>query len=208
MSSTQATLRSPGSRRLGHDRPGRPDLDNIFRFTNVAPPAAQAEAAERRIQQPEQPGPVAGGSGAGGTSDAFRPGPERPKQAPPLAATPERRRGAQPDLDAALDMLNRAARAMDAMQARYRQVEDEAKDVAVRAEQDLAAAVGHARDWEARARAGEATLNDLEDRLSAAEHRAEHAERAVAAVRHWLDAFYDKVLDAFDTCPAPGAAAS
>ena len=62
----------------------------------------------------------------------------------------------QPDLDAALDMLNRAAKAMDLLQSRYQHVESYAKDLAERAERDLALASTQAKDWEVRAADGEA----------------------------------------------------
>lgn len=111
----------------------------------------------------------------------------------------EPRRVTQPDLDAALDMLNRAAKAMDLMQARYQQVEDYAKGVADRAEKDIAVAYAQAREWEARAAGGEDKLDELRDRAETAERRAEAAERAAKEARDWLECFYDKIVTSFDT---------
>jgi predicted nucleic acid-binding Zn-ribbon protein len=134
------------------------------------------------------------------------------KQRTPTAAAaapvPETRRVSQPDLDAALDMLNRAAKAMDMMQTRYQHVEDYAKDVAERAERDVAAAYNQAKDWEARASAYESKINDLCTRLAEAERRADHAERSAVEAREWLECFYDKIVACFDTRPQPKTAAA
>ena len=116
-------------------------------------------------------------------------------------------RAAQPDLDAALDMLNRAAKAMDAMQARYQRVEDDARNVAARADRTLAAAQTQARDWEARALASEAERDQLKTRALQAEERADVAERRAAAAREWLGTFYDKVMAAFELQPFSDPAA-
>lgn len=142
------------------------------------------------------------------------PGQERLRPSAPTAAA-EPRRMTQTDLDAALDMLNRAARAMDVLQARYQQVESYAKDLAERAERDLAAAYSQARDWEGRAAASETKFDEARARLSEAdrraelaerraehaEHRAEHAERSATETREWLECFYDKIVASFDTRP-------
>lgn len=131
-----------------------------------------------------------------------------------FAATPERarpaapdpRRVSQPELDAALDMLNRAAKAMDAMQARHQHVEDYAKGVAERAERDIAAAHAQATDWEERARASESRLADSQARIREAERRAELAERGAEEARQWLEDFYDRVMACFDARPLAKAA--
>ena len=118
---------------------------------------------------------------------------ERPRPAP------ESRRVPQPDFDAALDMLNRAAKAMDLMQSRYQQVEDYAKGVADRAEKDIAVAYAQAREWEVRAAGSENKLEELRQRAEAAERRAEAAERNAKEARDWLECFYDKIVTSFDT---------
>ena len=115
------------------------------------------------------------------------------------AAGAEPRRVTQPDLDAALDMLNRAAKAMDLMQSRYQQVEDYAKGVADRAEKDIAVAYAQAREWEVRAAGSENRIEDLRLRAEAAERRAELAESAAKEARDWLECFYDKIVTSFDT---------
>ncbi len=124
--------------------------------------------------------------------------PAQPSAAERLRAA-EPSRVTQPDLDAALDMLNRAAKAMDLMQARYQQVEDYAKGVADRAEKDIAAAYAQARDSEARAADSEGKLDELRHRAETAERRAEAAERAAKEARDWLECFYDKIVTSFDT---------
>ena len=148
-------------------------------------------------------------------------GQERPR-APAALASPEPRRMTQPDLDAALDMLNRAAKAMDLLQNRYEQVESYAKDLANRAERDLALAFSQAREWEGRAAAGETKCEEArvriaeserraelaERRAEHAEHRAEHAERSANEAREWLECFYDKIVTSFDTRPILKAAAA
>ncbi len=133
----------------------------------------------------------------------------------PAAPATEPRRVTQTDLDAALDMLNRAARAMDILQSRYQEVESYARDVADRAERDLSSAHEHAREWEARAAAGESLVEDLRMRLVAAERRtevaerrADVAERGAMDARDWLESFYDKIVAAFDGRPFPKAAAA
>ena len=112
---------------------------------------------------------------------------------------PESRRVPQPDLDAALEMLNRAAKAMDVMQSRYQHIEDYAKGVADRAEKDIAVAYAQAREWEVRASGSEGKLEDLRTRAEAAECRADAAERAAAESREWLERFYEKIVTSFDT---------
>ena len=109
------------------------------------------------------------------------------------------RRVAQPDLDAALDMLNRAAKAMDVMQSRYQHVEDYAKGVADRAEKDIAVAFAQAREWEVRASGSEGKLEEFRLRAEAAERRADAAERAARDSREWLERFYEKIVTSFDT---------
>ena len=127
----------------------------------------------------------------------------QPQAAQPAPA-PERvraepRRVTPPDLDAALDMLNRAAKAMDLMQSRYQQVEDYAKGVADRAEKDIAVAYAQAREWEVRAAGSDNKLEDLRQRAEAAERRADVAERNAKEARDWLECFYDKIVTSFDT---------
>ncbi len=101
-------------------------------------------------------------------------GPERSR---PLAPALEPRRMTQPDLDAALDMLNRAAKAMDLLQSRYQHVESYANDLAERAERDLALASTQVKDWEVRAAEDEARIEEAKARLAEAERRADVAER-------------------------------
>ena len=125
---------------------------------------------------------------------APQPAPERVR-----AAGVEPRRVTPPDLDAALDMLNRAAKAMDLMQSRYQQVEDYAKGVADRAEKDIAVAYAQAREWEVRAAGSESRLDELRQRAEVAERRAEAAESAAKEARDWLECFYDKIVTSFDT---------
>ena len=115
------------------------------------------------------------------------------------AAGSEPRRVSQHDLDAALDMLNRAAKAMDLMQSRYQQGEDYAKGVADRAEKDIAVAYAQARDWEVRAAGSEGKLDEFRHRAEAAERRAEAAERNAKEARDWLECFYDKIVTSFDS---------
>ncbi len=152
-----------------NDRSVGQDLDNIFRLTAAQP--VQPQAADR--------GRVA---------------PERVR-----AAGAEPRRVTQPDLDAALDMLNRAAKAMDLLQARYQQVEDYAKGVADRAEKDIAVAYAQAREWEVRAAGSEGRLDEFRHRAETAERRADAAERSAKEARDWLECFYDKIVTSFDT---------
>ena len=134
----------------------------------------------------------------------------------------EPRRMTQPDLDAALDMLNRAAKAMDLLQTRYQHVENYAKDVAERAERDLAAAHSQAKEWEGRAVSSESKLEEAAARLAEtdrraelaerraehAEHRADFAERNATETREWLECFYDKIVASFDTRPIIKTAAA
>ena len=110
----------------------------------------------------------------------------------------ETRRVTQPDLDAALDMLNRAAKAMDLMQSRYQNVEDYAKSVAERAEKDIAAALAQAREWEQRATGSEGMLEEIRGRAAAAERRADLAEQSAKEARDWLECFYEKIVSSFD----------
>ena len=110
----------------------------------------------------------------------------------------EARRVTQPDLDAALDMLSRAAKAMDLMQSRYQHVEDYAKSVADRAEKDIASALAQARDWELRATGSEGKLDELRVRAQAAERRADLAEQGAKEARDWLECFYEKIVSSFD----------
>ena len=114
------------------------------------------------------------------------------------AATSEARRVTQPDLDAALDMLNRAAKAMDLMQSRYQKVEDYAKSVAERAEKDIASALAQAREWELRASGSEGKLEEFRGRAMAAERRADLAEQSAKEARDWLECFYEKIVSSFD----------
>jgi hypothetical protein len=116
-----------------------------------------------------------------------------------LRAAPTRPRVSQPDLEGALDMLNRAGKAMDLMQSRYQQIEDYAKGVADRAEKDISAAFGQAREWELRAAGNEDRLEELRLRAEMAERRAEAAEQAAKEARDWLECFYDKIVSSFDT---------
>ena len=162
-------------------------------------------------------------------------GPERSRPLAPAPAS-EPRRMTQPDLDAALDMLNRAAKAMDLLQSRYQHVESYAKDLAERAERDLALASSQVKDWEMRAAEGEARIEDAKARLaeaerraevaerraeevehrageaerraSHAEYRADHAERSANEAREWLECFYDKIVASFDTRPILKTAAA
>ncbi|WP_237477884.1 hypothetical protein [Lichenibacterium dinghuense] len=131
---------------------------------------------------------------------AAQPAPQ-PQPAPERVRAPgaEPRRVTPPDLDAALDMLNRASKAMDLMQSRYQQVEDYAKGVADRAEKDIAVAYAQAREWEVRAAGSENKLEELRQRAEAAERRAEAAERNAKEARDWLECFYDKIVTSFDT---------
>ena len=132
---------------------------------------------------------------------AAQPAAERQATAPervrPGGAEP--RRVSAPDLDAALDMLNRAAKAMDLMQSRYQQVEDYAKGVADRAEKDIAVAYAQAREWEVRATGSESRIDELRNRAEAAELRADAAERSAKEARDWLECFYDRIVSTFDT---------
>ncbi len=109
------------------------------------------------------------------------------------------RRVSQPDLEGALEMLNRAGKAMELMQSRYQQIEDYAKGVADRAEKDISAAFGQAREWELRAASHDEKLEELRQRAEMAEHRAESAEQAAKEARDWLECFYDKIVSSFDT---------
>ena len=115
------------------------------------------------------------------------------------ARAPLARRVSQPDLEGALDMLNRAGKAMELMQARYQQIEDYAKGVADRAEKDIATAFGQAREWELRAAGNDEQLEALRHRADMAERRAEAAEQAAREARDWLECFYDKIVSSFDT---------
>lgn len=154
---------------------------------------------------------------------------ERTRPPAPAPAQPESRRVSQTDLDAALDMLTRAAQAMDILQARYQQVESYARDIAERAERDLAKAYGQIKDWEARAVAGEAKLDEAtlraddadrnlevaqrraeqaEQQAEAAQRRAAQAERNATESREWLECFHDKIVASFDTRPFPRVAAA
>ena len=134
----------------------------------------------------------------------------------PAAPQPgQPRRVSQSDLDAALDMLSRAGKAMDVLQTRYHQVETYARDVAERAERDLASAYGEAKEWEARASATEAKMDEMkarimdaerrmelaERRAQSADFRAEAAERSAREAREWLECFYEKIVASFDTRP-------
>ena len=143
-------------------------------------------------------------------------------RSPAQSPAPEPRRMTQPDLDAALDMLNRAAKAMDLLQSRYQHVENYAKDLAERAERDLATAFSQAKEWEGRAATSETKLEEFRARLiesdrradlaerraEHAEHRADHAERTATETREWLECFYDKIVTSFDTRPLLKTAAA
>lgn len=140
-------------------------------------------------------------------------GQERPR--PSAQAPSEPRRMTEPDLDAALDMLNRAAKAMDVLQSRYHHVENYAKDIAERAERDLATAFSQVREWEGRAGSSETKLGEAKARLAEAERRAEYAERraelaerSALEAREWLECFYDKIVACFDTRPFMKSAAA
>lgn len=138
-----------------------------------------------------------------------------PGQAKPQPSSSDPRRVSQADLDAALEMLGRAGKAMDILQTRYHQVEHYARDVADRAERDLATAYGHAKDWEARAAGTESKLDEMKTRVAEAERRleqaerrahladvrAEAAERGAREAREWLECFYEKIVASFDTRP-------
>ena len=113
-------------------------------------------------------------------------------------ATSEARRVTQPDLDAALDMLSRAAKAMDLMQSRYQHVENYAKSIADRAEKDITSALAQAREWELRAMGSDGKLEELRGRAEAAERRAELAEQGAKEARDWLECFYEKIVSSFD----------
>lgn len=135
-------------------------------------------------------------------------GQERPPPPPAQPPAPEPRRMTQPDLDAAFDMLNRAAKAMDLLQTRYQHVENYAKEVAERAERDLAVAYSQAKEWEGRTASSETKLDEVRVRLAEADRRAElaerradHAERSATETREWLECFYDKIIASFDTRP-------
>lgn len=135
---------------------------------------------------------------------------ERPAGAVPRAG--EGQRYDNGDLNAALDMLNRAARAMDLLQSRYLEVEAYAREVAERAEKDLSSAHDAAREWETRATAGENLAEDMKARLQAAERRveqaerraevaerrADHAERGASETREWIEGIYGKIVAAFE----------
>ena len=122
-----------------------------------------------------------------------------PQPAERSRPAPDSRRVSQPDLDAALDMLSRAAKAMDVMQSRYQHIEDYAKGVADRAEKDIAVAYAQAREWEVRAGGSEGKLEEFRLRAEAAERRADAAERAAHESREWLERFYEKIVASFDT---------
>ena len=158
--------------RVQGDRNFGQDLGNIFRLT-----AAPQGAAPSAPASPE--------------------GAEEPERV--RAAVAEPRRISQPDLDAALDMLNRAAKAMDLMQSRYQHVEAYAKSVAERAEKDIALAYDQAREWEAKAAGSEGKVAEFRNRAEAAEQRAEAAERSAKEARDWLECFYDRIVSSFDT---------
>ena len=162
------------------DRSVGQDLDNIFRLTAAQPQAAQGQAAQGQAPQVQS-------------------APAAPQQASERGRAADSRRITPPDLDAALDMLNRAAKAMDLMQSRYQQIEDYAKGVADRAEKDIAVAYAQAREWEVRAAGGENKLEELRQRAEAAERRADAAERNAREARDWLECFYDRIVTSFDT---------
>ncbi len=147
----------------------------------------------------------------------------------PQAPQPEQRHFSQSDVDTALSMLNRAAQAMDILQARYHQVESYARDIAERAERDLALAYGQKKEWETRALSVEARLEQITHRMEEAERlaelahrrsekaerradladdRADAAERGASEAREWLECFHDKIVASFDTRPFPKSAAA
>ncbi len=204
MSPTQTARRSPDAfdSRFPEKRDMGAELDNIFRLTAIAPESAERASQERTAL-------------------------ERSRPPAPAAPLPEPRRVSQADLDVALDMLTRAAQAMDILQARYQQVESYARDIAQRAERDLASAYGQIKEWETRALASEAKLEEQTTRADDAEgqaqaalrgaeaserhaevaqHRAEQAERGASEAREWLECFHDKIVASFDTRPFPRVA--
>jgi len=94
------------------------------------------------------------------------------------------------DLDSALEMVRRAAMAMDMVEDRSRLIQTRADALAEQASRDLVAANEKADAMQRRALGSEARADALEARLQEAEERLRIADE-------WLARFHDAITDAF-----------
>ncbi|MBV8447671.1 MAG: hypothetical protein JO094_14045 [Hyphomicrobiales bacterium] len=95
-------------------------------------------------------------------------------------------------LNAALEMIKRAAQAMDAMEDHAQVVQAKAQELAERARYDVRSARQQVATLEQRLSESEAHAEELDARLAEAEERAR-------AAHEWLERFQDTINAAFAT---------
>ena len=113
------------------------------------------------------------------------PRPQPAAAAPLLASDPSH-------LNAALEMIKRAAQAMDAMEDHAHVVQAKAQELAERAHYDVRSARQQIAALEQRLSEREAQAEELEARLADAEERAQ-------AANEWLERFQETINAAFAT---------
>jgi DNA repair ATPase RecN len=116
-----------------------------------------------------------------------------PEPAAAKDATPE---NDPSHLNAALDMVKRAAQAMDAMEDHAQVVQAKAQELAERARYDVRAARQQIASMQQRLLESEAHAEELETRLAEAEERSRTAHE-------WLARFHETINAAFASRPHP-----
>ena len=141
----------------------------------------------------------------GGTGNILRLALNGGRPRTPASATPQ---PMTPDITAAVDILDKASRALGALQTRCADLEQQLAAERQRLTVELKAARDQAREWERRATSikvqlydSESLLTDAEVRADAAARRAEAAEaRSVEAERRAAEAadqlrlYHDKIV--------------
>jgi hypothetical protein len=150
----------------------------------------------------------------GGYGERFAPGAEVPAeglveeldnvmrllQQPGFPPRCEEKDRSASELDAALEMVKRAAEAMSLMEERSRLVQTRAEALAEQARHDAALANERAASLQRRVVVSEARAEELDTKLQEAEERAR-------AANEWLIRFYDTIMGHFSTRrPAPAPA--
>lgn len=144
-------------------------------------------------------------------SDPQEPLPPRLKNPAQMSGRPEHSAGARRDFNAAIELVEKASEAIDALQSRCRQLQMEIKEVRERSRLEVEAAESIAAEWQKLARATKAQLEDCESRLAltkqaadAAEARAEQVKERLESVQHLASEeaeqsarFHDKIVSAF-----------
>jgi hypothetical protein len=102
-------------------------------------------------------------------------------------------------LDAALEMVNRAAQAMDAMEEHAQVVEAKAQELAAQARYDVCAAKQQVASMQQRLSESETRAEELDIRLAEAEERARTAY-------DWLARLQEAINVAFATRQTPASA--